>query len=470
MTARPAPVRVTMTMRARFWGACGPPGRSGPDTTLFGASTSCVEVRCDDGTLLVLDCGTGAVGLAQALLAASPDEGPEATTKEGGQRGHLLLSHSHWDHVQGVISFAPLFVPGSEWDVYGPAGAGDGLEAVLAGGIADKYFPITLEQLGATVRFHELDEGTLQVGGAQVTARYLNHPAMTLGYRIEAGGAAIVYAVDHEPHSRHQPDALLLEGPIHREDQHHVEFLRDADLVIHDAQYTAAEYASRLGSGHTAGETAVEFAAAAGAKRLALSHHDPAKDDAEIASLEARCHTRAKELTRGLVPLDVFAAVEGAAVEIVEVAEAPRSALVATAGVTPPGVTTAQETVLIVDDEPQVVRLLSRALQSAQFRLLSANDGETALRLARSERPDVIFLDWRMPGRDGLDVCRALRADEDPHLRTVPVVLLTALTSAEDTAAAFAAGATDYLTKPFEVAHVRARVREWLRRGYSAAR
>lgn len=473
-------------MWTRFWGTCGSPGRSGPDTRRFGANTSCVEVRCDDGTLLVLDCGSGAAGLARSLL--SPQDARSGAAVVGAQRGHLLLSHSHWDHVQGVPSFAPLFVPGSEWDIYGPAATGSRLEAVLGGQIEDKYFPVPIEQMGVTLRFHDLDEGTYQMGGARVTARYLNHPAVTLGYRIEAGGASIVYALDHEPHSRHQPDAMLgartapsgpsqqAKDPVHREDQRHIDFLRDANLVIHDAQYSAAEYVNRRGSGHTAAETAVEFAVAAGAKRLALSSHDPDKDDAGISSTELACRAHAAELTHARAPLHVFAAAEGAVVELPEVVEPadmtgaaqPASLPVPAdlSGGAPTGGTSTQETVLIVDDEPQVVRLLMQALRSAEFRLISANDGDTALRLARSERPDVIFLDWRMPGRDGLDVCRAIRADDDPHLRTVPVVLLTALTSPEDTAAAFAAGATDYLTKPFEVAHVRARVREWLRRAH----
>ena len=126
-------------------------------------------------------------------------------------------------------------------------------------------------------------------------------------------------------------------------------------------------------------------------------------------------------------------------------------------------------TVLIVDDEPIVVRMLLRALKSEQLRLLSAGDGDAALELARSERPDVILLDWHMPGRAGLAVCRALRADADPHLRAVPVVLLTTMTSPGDTAAGFASGASDYLAKQFAGDHVRARVREWLHRRHITA-
>jgi DNA-binding response OmpR family regulator len=128
------------------------------------------------------------------------------------------------------------------------------------------------------------------------------------------------------------------------------------------------------------------------------------------------------------------------------------------------GATLGMKTVLIVDDAPDIVSLLIGALQAEGVRLLSAADGDSALRIARAERPDLILLDWILPGRDGLEVCQALRAESDPKLRDVPVVLITAHTEPEHVAAGFRAGATDYLTKPFKVAHVRSRVRGWLLR------
>jgi two-component system phosphate regulon response regulator PhoB len=126
-------------------------------------------------------------------------------------------------------------------------------------------------------------------------------------------------------------------------------------------------------------------------------------------------------------------------------------------------------TVLIVDDNPDIVRLLTMTLRSEGLRLLTASDGDAALAIARVERPDLLLLDWNMPGRDGLEVCRALRAEGDPGLRQVPIVLLTAQAGEEDTAAGFAAGVTDYVTKPFKPAHVRARVHAWLMRSHPDA-
>ena len=226
-------------MRLRFWGTRRSIAKPGPSTVHYGGNTACIEVRTADGTLIVLDCGTGAHGLGQALQASGA----------GPVRGHLLITHTQWDHIQGFPFFAPLFVPGNTWDIYAPGGLGPRLEETLAGQMESTYFPVTLDQLGATVRYHDLSEGVFSLAGVRVTARYLNHPALTPGYRLEAAGVTLVYASDHEPHSRHLPDAPNLSGaastgsPVHQEDQGHIAFLRGADLVIHDAQYTAIEAA-----------------------------------------------------------------------------------------------------------------------------------------------------------------------------------------------------------------------------------
>jgi CheY-like chemotaxis protein/phosphoribosyl 1,2-cyclic phosphodiesterase len=444
-------------MRVRFWGTRGSIAKPGPSTVRYGGNTSCVEVRADDGTLIVLDCGTGAHDLGGALLGAA----------DGPLRGHLLITHTHWDHIQGFPFFAPLFIPGNEWDIYAPGGLGQHLEATLAGQMEYTYFPITLDQLGARVSYHDLVEGTFDVGGVRVTARYLNHPALALGYRLEAGGATLVYAVDHEPHSRHQPPPATLAAPaprpVHPEDQRHVEFLAGVDLVIHDSMYTMDEYPNKINWGHSAAEHAVDFAVAAGARQLALFHHEPIRDDAALDRLVEACRERAAAAGSALV---VFAAAEGQVIELTEwgTEPAPQEPAASALATGPSETPSSAETVLIVDDEPDVVRLLEVALRSEGFRLLSAYDGESALAIARAEQPDLLLLDWRLPGQSGLEVCRALRAESDPRLRDVPVVLLTALDGADDTAQGFAAGATDYLTKPFKPTHVRTRVRGWLLR------
>jgi CheY-like chemotaxis protein len=445
-------------MHIRFWGTRGSLPKPGPTTLRYGGNTSCVEVRTAGGTLIILDCGSGAHELGQALLAED----------SGSLQGHLLISHTHWDHIQGFPFFAPLFVPGHVWDIYGPGGLGGRLEETLAGQMEYAYFPITLGQLGATVRYHDLVEGTFTLDDVCITTRYLNHPALTLGYRLEADGVVLVYATDHEPHARPQPGqpgetpggAL----PVHHEDRGHIEFLSEADLIIHDAQYTAAEYAQKIGWGHSPVTYAVDVALAARGKRLALFHHDPARQDAELDQVLDVCRERAAAARS---PLDIIAAAEGQWLALSAPTVAPATAASRTQ---PLRVGDASRTVgtlgtvLIVDDDPDVVGLLTAALRPEGFRLLSAGDGETGLALARAERPALILLDWMMPGRTGLEVCRALRAEADLQLRQAPVVLLTSRAEREDIAAGFAAGATDYLTKPFKPSYVRSRVRGWLLR------
>ena len=140
-------------MQVRFWGTRGSIARPGPGTVRYGGNTSCVEVRSARGTLVVLDCGTGAHALGQALMAAGGK----------GLRGHILISHTHWDHIQGIPFFDPLFVAGNEWDIYGPKGLGQSLRETLAGQMQYAYFPVTLDQCRARIRYHDLVEGTFDI-------------------------------------------------------------------------------------------------------------------------------------------------------------------------------------------------------------------------------------------------------------------------------------------------------------------
>jgi CheY-like chemotaxis protein len=432
-------------MDVRFWGTRGSLAKPGPTTLRYGGNTSCVEVRGADGTLIVLDCGTGAHGLGHSLTAA----GAPACN------GHLMITHTHWDHIQGFPFFAPLFIPGNAWDIYAPGALGQHLEQTLAGQMEYSYFPVTLAQLGATIRFHDLAEGCFTVGGIRVVTQYLNHPALTLGYRLESGGMVVVYSVDHEPHAPN-PAARRDDASMHAEDRRHVDFLAHADLVIHDAQYTLDEYAQKRGWGHTPAEWAVDYAVAAGAKRLALTHHDPFRTDDAVDRVMQICRQRA--ISAGSA-LDVFGAAESEEVHLLERADELRAD--AQRGQT---VKAGPVTILVADDDPTIVRLLTLALEPDGFRIVTANDGKTALDRARAERPALILLDWQMPGADGIEVTRALRRERDPALRDVPVVLITAQAGADNTATGFTAGVTDYLTKPFRPAHVRARVQAWLLR------
>ncbi|MEN8182871.1 MAG: response regulator [Myxococcota bacterium] len=441
-------------MQVRFWGTRGSIARPGPETLRYGGNTACVEVRADDGTLVVLDCGTGAHALGRELSVSEP----------GDLHGHLLIGHSHWDHIQGFPFFEPFFRPGGVWEVYAPGGWERQIESTLGGPMAYGYSPITLESLDAAVRYHDLTEGVFEVGAIRVVTQYLHHPALTLGYRLEADGAILVYATDHEPHSLHPQGAPPGARPIHHEDQRHVRFLADADLVVHDAQYMLDDFPTRAGWGHTPVERAVDYTLLAGAKRLALFHHDPDRSDDEVDEVCARGRAWADEAIPAGAgsTLEVFGAAEGWEIELSgereRRTEPAASALLERRPRSP-------ARVLLVDDDPDLRRLLAGTLESEGIAVSKAADGEDALRQARQEPPSLILLDARLPGLPGLEVCRALRGDPDRRLADVPVVMLTGVRLDErDLVEAFEAGATDYLVKPIKPALVRSRVRSWLLR------
>ena len=179
-------------MRIQFWGTRGSIATPGPRTTRYGGNTSCIEVRSASGTVVIIDCGTGAYPLGQHLISGGAN----------GLRGHILISHTHWDHIQGIPFFEPLFARGTEWDIYGPKSLGASLREALAGQMQYNYFPVTLDHRSAKIRYHDLVEGGFDIDDIKVSAQYLNHPVLTLGYRLEADGMSVVYACDHEPHSR----------------------------------------------------------------------------------------------------------------------------------------------------------------------------------------------------------------------------------------------------------------------------
>src|SRR5438477_7609741 len=156
----------------------------------YGGNTSCVQVETANGTHILLDCGTGARQAGTKLLS-------EARGKP--LKLHILITHTHWDHIQGFPFFRPVYVPGVELSVYGPAGLDRGLESALAGQMSLTYFPVRLTELGAHLRPRELGEGWFPIESVQVQAQHLNHTAPTLGYRLEIGGVSVVYSTDHEP-------------------------------------------------------------------------------------------------------------------------------------------------------------------------------------------------------------------------------------------------------------------------------
>jgi len=265
----------------RFWGVRGSIATPGAATANVGGNTSCVEVRCGE-ELFVLDAGTGLRGLGDDLM------------RRGERQAEILLSHLHWDHIQGLPFFVPLYVPGTELTLRGPAWGGGGLEGALRRQMSSPGFPVEFADVGARVTLQELAHGSRFASGAtRVQAAKLNHPGGVLGYRIEHGGKSVVYATDTEHWACVDPALLQL--------------AQDADVLIYDAQYTPEEYPTKVGWGHSTFEAASELAKRAGVKRLVLFHHDPRRDDAAVAELESRAR---RSFT------DVVAAREGMVLDV----------------------------------------------------------------------------------------------------------------------------------------------------------
>src|SRR5262245_45422940 len=294
------PLGREVAVQVQFWGTRGSIPKPGPTTIHYGGNTLRHEIRTARGTLVVIDCGTGLHGLGLKLLSGGGR----------GLAGHILISHTHWDHIQGVPFFAPFFVPGNTWDIYGPKGLNQSLRETLAGQMQHTYFPISPSEFGASIGYHDLLEGSFQIDDIKVTTQYLNHPALTLGYRLEADGASIVYCCDHEPFSREVAEGRQV---ISGQDQQHADFIEGADLLIHDAQYTAAEYHAKVGWGHSSAEFVVKLARHAHVKHVVLTHHDPLRaDDALDGIVEGlRSGLRADHST-----MLVSAAAEGETIEV----------------------------------------------------------------------------------------------------------------------------------------------------------
>ncbi len=282
-------------VRLKYWGVRGSIPTPGPSTVKFGGNTPCVSVE-HRGTSLVFDAGTGIRALGQELLARAKGE-PQALA--------LFLSHTHWDHIQGVPFFAPMFFPGNQVDIFGPSPQAGTLADVLRRQMEAPYFPVTIRDMAAVVEVTELSRESLDRGPFRISCIYVNHPGPTLAYRIETNGVAIVYATDNEPYQR-----LLanLEGErgggeqAQRSlDQVLTKFVTGADLLVCDAQYSPEEYRKKVGWGHTSYLDAVGLALAAGVKRLALFSHDANQDDAAVAAKERDSQAYARERGSDLV-------------------------------------------------------------------------------------------------------------------------------------------------------------------------
>jgi phosphoribosyl 1,2-cyclic phosphodiesterase len=261
-------------LEAIVWGCRGSLASPGAATVRYGGNTSCVEVRLDDGTVLVLDAGTGVRELGRTLVG---HDGPI----------HVLLTHMHLDHVEGLVFFAPFWEPGAELHFWGPRSPLHTLEERISRYLSPPLFPLQVADSPAQLHFHDVPTGPWRIGSATIRAGEVLHPGPTVGYRIEEGAASLAYIPDHEP-------ALGLDADIEAVSPDWLpgyDVAAGVTVLFHDAQLTVEEYDARVGWGHSSVDAAVAFAKSAGAERLVLFHHDPMRGDDDVERLAAHAQS-----------------------------------------------------------------------------------------------------------------------------------------------------------------------------------
>ncbi len=256
-------------MIARVWGCRGSVATPGPENVRYGGNTSCIEVRTDEGQLFILDAGTGIRPLGVAMA------------EDPLREMHLLLSHLHMDHLQGLGFFRPLFNPDNTIHIWGPASPVESLETRIAKYLSPPLFPVRLADIPSTIVFHDAPENAVSIGDATLVAAAVTHQGPTVGFRITSGGGSLAYLPDHEPSLGVDLDDLdpsWISG---------YDVAAGVDTLFHDAQYGDGEYPDHVGWGHSAIEHVATFARAAGVRHLVLFHHDPYHDDAALDALAA---------------------------------------------------------------------------------------------------------------------------------------------------------------------------------------
>lgn len=287
---------MTGGVRVSFYGVRGSTPCDGPELARYGGNTSCVVWEADGSDPIIFDLGTGLRPYGRDLAQAG---------RAFGFRGSVLLSHLHWDHVQGLPFFAPLACGDATLTVHGPRQADGSLGQVFGGLMRPPYFPIRPEQLAGCVDFCDLGDDDFALGRAKVRSRWVRHVGPTLGFRVEYDGVVVAYVSDHGPGCcPDDPDDFVPDGVL--------ELCDGADLLIHDAQHTPAEFEAKRHWGHCTTGYAFQVAREGGVRRLALFHHDPLHDDDQVDRLLRDAEDLAA--TRG--GPDVLAAAEGLVLEL----------------------------------------------------------------------------------------------------------------------------------------------------------
>ena len=288
-----------MAVFVTFWGTRGSIPTPGNSTRVYGGNTPCVEIRVDDA-LFICDAGSGIRELGADLLTR---ENPPSEL-------HLLITHTHWDHIQGFPFFAPAYSPDNKIRVYGTAQGDESRHQLLSGQMSSSYFPVGFGELKAEIIDDVFIDGVNEIGSTRIGCFPLNHPGGCFGYSFERDGLKIVYLTDNE--IEHRPEEVR-DDPTTEERPRSVPAdlvaaVRDADLLIADAQYTDEEYHEKIGWGHTSCLTVTDLAIQAGVKELALFHHDPTTTDNSVDARVRMCGDRAAQFKSDIF---IFGAREG---------------------------------------------------------------------------------------------------------------------------------------------------------------
>ena len=254
----------------RFWGVRGSLPSPGPDTVIYGGNTSCLEIRADD-RLIIIDLGTGVRPLGDWLQHNDHQ-------KFGKIKADIFLTHTHWDHIMGFPMFNPVYVPGTELRITAPfSPQNDSIKTIIEKQLSYQYWPVTADELAAKIEYNQMKEETLDIGGGlTVTGKLLNHPSFCMGYRFVYNGKSIVTVFDHELYT------------IPEKNEEIRQFIKGADIVIHDAQYTQEEYSHHVGWGHCFYEHVQKAAAGLDIKKLVFFHHEPSRADSQLEQIEKK--------------------------------------------------------------------------------------------------------------------------------------------------------------------------------------
>ena len=268
-------------MRVKFWGTRGSIAVPGKDTTTYGGNTTCLEFTLESGRTLIVDAGTGIRALGESLAA----RGETVDI-------HLLITHIHWDHVLGFPFFCPIYDPTTKISVDGFPTCMKGLRYTFDNNMGDGFFPIHFDDLEANISYtDQIQHGPINIDGVEIDKIPLQHPQGGFGYRFREGKKSLVFITDNE---------LTEEAWAGRHPDDYLEFCKDADILIHDAQYTPEEIGDRRGWGHSDYVAALDLALKANVKRLILFHHDPSRRDPELAAIEGICRTLASKRGAGI--------------------------------------------------------------------------------------------------------------------------------------------------------------------------